>query len=53
MGDRNYDSDEGRPIRRRLRYTYTSELYTKPSHYSKGDIREQVVYFYFKGNYRH
>lgn len=45
MADRNYDSDEGRPARRRLRHTYSSQLHAKPSQYSKGDIREQVVFF--------
>lgn len=41
--DRNYDSEDENTHRRRLRHTSSTELYAKPSHYSKGDIREQVT----------
>lgn len=40
--DRNYDSEDENTHRRRLRHTSSTELYPKPSQYSKGDIREQV-----------
>ncbi|KAM7353346.1 uncharacterized protein ACRADG_005440 [Cochliomyia hominivorax] len=39
--DRNYDSEDENTHRRRLRHTSSTELYPKPSQYSKGDIREQ------------
>uniref|UniRef100_A0A1B0A612 Uncharacterized protein n=1 Tax=Glossina pallidipes TaxID=7398 RepID=A0A1B0A612_GLOPL len=39
--DRNYDSEDENTGRRKLRHTSSSELYSRPSQYSKGDIREQ------------
>uniref|UniRef100_A0A1I8PWH9 Uncharacterized protein n=1 Tax=Stomoxys calcitrans TaxID=35570 RepID=A0A1I8PWH9_STOCA len=39
--DRNYDSEDENTHRRRLRHTSSTELYPRPSQYSKGDIREQ------------
>ncbi|XP_037822384.1 uncharacterized protein LOC119611006 [Lucilia sericata] len=41
QADRNYDSEDENTHRRRLRHTSSTELYPKPSQYSKGDIREQ------------
>ena len=42
QADRNYDSEDENTHRRRLRHTSSTELYARPSQYSKGDIREQV-----------
>ncbi|XP_050320665.1 uncharacterized protein LOC126753344 isoform X1 [Bactrocera neohumeralis] len=39
--DRSYDSEDENMSRRRLRHTSSTELYPRPSVYSKGDIREQ------------
>uniref|UniRef100_A0A1A9WLV9 Uncharacterized protein n=1 Tax=Glossina brevipalpis TaxID=37001 RepID=A0A1A9WLV9_9MUSC len=39
--DRNYDSEDENTGRRKLRHTSSTELYSRPSQYSKGDIREQ------------
>lgn len=44
QADRNYDSEDENTHRRRLRHTSSTELYPKPSQYSKGDIREQVSF---------
>ncbi|XP_073821594.1 uncharacterized protein [Musca autumnalis] len=41
QSDRNYDSEDENTYRRRLRHTSSTELYPRPSQYSKGDIREQ------------
>lgn len=44
QADRNYDSEDENTHRRRLRHTSSTELYPKASQYSKGDIREQVLF---------